>query len=116
MSKKTPFFVIARFVLLLLFAELIFYFFKTNFNFEVLFFTPFIFLAVKITYDIYTVLVYKERLFSYFEDYLKELFYLVLISLIAGGIAFGAQIYLRGDVRITILAVVSTLYLKKNKQ
>ncbi|QNO15021.1 hypothetical protein HYG86_09695 [Alkalicella caledoniensis] len=74
---------------------------------------PVAFLLAKLCYDLILLIKYREKLFLYVEDYIKEIILVFSLSILAGGIVFLSELLIRGNVRMSILAVITSLYLKK---
>ncbi|WP_353893273.1 hypothetical protein PRVXH_002696 [Proteinivorax hydrogeniformans] len=75
-------------------------------------FAIFLFLALKIIYDIAIYIRFKIKLFSYFEDYIRQLIVIVVVAITAVIISLTMQYFINGTVRLTVLASIATVYFK----
>lgn len=114
MKKKSYTVYILNLIVLIIFAEIVYSIIKDQGIDNKIILTSIIFLGVKIFNDILMFLMYRKRLFSYIEDYFKEIFIIILVSIMAGGIAWITEIILNGNVKTTIFAVITSVYLKSN--
>lgn len=112
-KRKNPFLFLVNVLFVFSIAELSKLLLHSVIEVDPVLFTPIVFLIAKFSHDFYSYLVYDEKIFSYLEDYIREIILMLTISVAAGGIAFLAEVFLRGSVKITILAVIASLYLKK---
>ena len=115
MKKKGFFIFVIEFLIFWIVAEGINHVLSIKIGTVPYLYVPLLFLAVKISYDLYNVVFFKEKLFSYIEDYVKDILTVLLISILAGGIAYITDTLIKGNVRTTVLAAIAVLYLTKNK-
>lgn len=113
MRKKNTIVYIFEFILFWTMSEVINLFIPTRVSAVVFFNAPVLFLNLKILYDMYNRIFFKKKIFSYIEDYVKEILTIILISIIAGGIAYITEILIGGHVTMTILSTIAVLYLSK---
>ncbi|WP_091351259.1 hypothetical protein [Anaerobranca gottschalkii] len=114
MKKNSYSIYIFNLIILILFAEALYSIITGRGIDNKIILTSLLFLGVKIFHDILTYVIYRKKLFSYLEDYFKEIFITILISIMAGGIAWITEIILNGNVKTTIFAVITSVYLKSN--
>lgn len=114
MKKKEALSVkVISFFILLMIAEIFIYLVEKEKNFSRLMIVPAVFLLTKVCYDFILAIKYREKIFLYFEDYLKEIGIMILVSFLALVIIVLTEHFLLGSVSISIIAAISAIYLKK---